>query len=291
MGVGDLSDLTNNIGRTSGLSGRATSSMLGLLAPVVLAVLARLKRSAGAGFDLAELFASQRANIAEAMPDVVEEETYAGPRIAPRQRAAETYTRTTPERSSTNWSSWILPLALFAGALGLIWLWTARPHTTRAAYEDVTPKTRTMATFGSLKTKYDSVLREARAQGVQITDLREERGRLLIKGIAPSQEAANNVWQEIKRVNPSLNEISADLQVATTESIPRTDYSVPPSTGSGDLGGSVSQMYTVKRGDTLRSISDHFYGKPQDYRRIFDANRHKIQNENMISVGQELSIP
>ena len=52
-----------------------------------------------------------------------------------------------------------------------------------------------------------------------------------------------------------------------------------------------SQMYTVKRGDTLASISKHFYGNSKDYTRILEANRGHIANKNLIEVGQKLTIP
>ena len=55
--------------------------------------------------------------------------------------------------------------------------------------------------------------------------------------------------------------------------------------------GSGSQNYTVERGDTLGSISKHFYGTTKDYMRIFNANRGTIENENLLRPGQELTIP
>jgi len=52
-----------------------------------------------------------------------------------------------------------------------------------------------------------------------------------------------------------------------------------------------SDMYVVEPGDTLGSISKRFYGNSGDYKRILDANRDKIENRDLISVGQELTIP
>ena len=49
--------------------------------------------------------------------------------------------------------------------------------------------------------------------------------------------------------------------------------------------------YTVKSGDTLWALSSRFYGNGALYTRIFDANRDKIQNPNLIYVGQVLTIP
>ncbi len=58
---------------------------------------------------------------------------------------------------------------------------------------------------------------------------------------------------------------------------------------SGEGGG--QRTYTVKPGDTLSKISQHFYGDPQKYEEIFYANRDKIENPDNLSVGTELVIP
>lgn len=50
-----------------------------------------------------------------------------------------------------------------------------------------------------------------------------------------------------------------------------------------------SGWYTVKKGDTLYSISKRFYGDPQKYKLIMEANG--IENPNLIKVGQKLLIP
>ena len=47
--------------------------------------------------------------------------------------------------------------------------------------------------------------------------------------------------------------------------------------------------YTVKKGDTLKSISDTYYGDPSKYTLIKEANN--IQNEDIILPGEVLKIP
>jgi hypothetical protein len=64
-----------------------------------------------------------------------------------------------------------------------------------------------------LKYKYQSVINTAQAQGVRISSMTYENGKLVITGTAPTVEAANRVWDEIKRVNPSLNDIAANFTV------------------------------------------------------------------------------
>jgi len=288
LGAAGVSELTNTVGKTSGLSGKAIPMILSFLVPVVLGVFKRLKRTAGPGnFDIASLLASQRSNIDAAMPEGVKEGIYSGPRIAARDGAAETYTRGTTTRRESHGAQWILPLALLAGALGLIWYWAARPHATHAGFEDVRPGSRAMLSMDDFRTRYGSVLQEAREQGVQISQVRWQNGQFVLMGIAPTQEAANKVWDEIKRVDPGRDQITADFLIAPTSSSGSSAVQESPT----QAPDSTSRMYTVQRGDTLGSISKRFYGNTQDYTRILNANRDKVANPNLISVGQELSIP
>jgi nucleoid-associated protein YgaU len=52
-----------------------------------------------------------------------------------------------------------------------------------------------------------------------------------------------------------------------------------------------SESYTVASGDTLSAIAERFYGNANDYMRIFEANRDKLNDPNLIHPGQELVIP
>jgi len=150
--------------------------------------------------------------------------------------------------------------------------------------------------FEALRMRYQSVIDEAHTQGVQITNLHEQDGKLVIKGTAPSLEAANKVWDEIKRVDPRMESIYADFNVEQSragakENLPATEvYRSKPTAPSETLGES-AQTYTVKAGDTLVKISKHFYGDSHHFTKIFDANKDTLKQPNMIKVGQELKIP
>jgi len=132
-----------------------------------------------------------------------------------------------------------------------------------------------MASLDELKAKYQSVLQVIQDQQVSVKNLHVQDNKLFIKGVAPSQEAANKVWDEIKRVNPRADDITADFPIDT--SMQRQAANV--------------QTYKVKAGDTLSKISKQFYGSPNEYMKIFEANKDKLSDPDKIQVGQELKIP
>lgn len=51
------------------------------------------------------------------------------------------------------------------------------------------------------------------------------------------------------------------------------------------------EYYIIKKGDSLSAIAKQFYGKANDYPRIFDANREVIKDANLIYPGQKIRIP
>ena len=51
------------------------------------------------------------------------------------------------------------------------------------------------------------------------------------------------------------------------------------------------RTYVVKPGDSLSKIAKEVYGDAHQYMKIFEANKDKIKNPNVIQPGMELDIP
>ena len=136
--------------------------------------------------------------------------------------------------------------------------------------------------FNELKQKYQSVLTTADNERLQFLNLHVQDNKLFIRGIAPSEEAKNKFWDQVKLVNPNADDITADITV---------DSSRAMGAAAGGGQGSGNQTYEVKSGDNLSKISKQFYGDPNEYMRIFYANRDKLKDPDKIQVGQQLVIP
>ncbi|HET6977743.1 MAG TPA: LysM peptidoglycan-binding domain-containing protein [Pyrinomonadaceae bacterium] len=136
--------------------------------------------------------------------------------------------------------------------------------------------------FNELKQRYQSVLTTADNEHIQFLNLHVQDNKLFIKGIAPSEEAKNKFWDQIKLVNPNQDDITADISVDSSRAM-------GAAAGGGESSG--SQTYEVKSGDNLSKISKQFYGDANEYMRIFYANREMLKDPDKIQVGQKLVIP
>jgi len=63
------------------------------------------------------------------------------------------------------------------------------------------------------------------------------------------------------------------------------------STAPSPAGTATSRIYVVKKGDSLSKIAKEIYGDPNEWRRIFEANRDQIEDPDLIQPGQSLKIP
>ncbi|MGI9073477.1 MAG: LysM peptidoglycan-binding domain-containing protein [Bryobacteraceae bacterium] len=138
-----------------------------------------------------------------------------------------------------------------------------------------------------LKNKYNSVLEFIKQNGVHLTHLHVQDNKLVIQGAAPSEEIKNQVWNRIKAVDSSYSDLTCDLKVDASLPQPQATQAAAASANVSASGRS----YKVQPGDTLSKIAKEFYGNPNDYNRIFAANRDKLESPDKIQAGQELVIP
>ena len=129
-----------------------------------------------------------------------------------------------------------------------------------------------MADLEQLKAKYASVLNSINQSGVRLSHVHLQDNKLYVEGACGSEAIKNKIWDQVKLVDPSYSDLTLNLTV---------DPSLAPQ----------QQVYTVAAGDSLSKIAKQFYGNANDYMKIYEANRDKLNDPNAIKVGQQLVIP
>lgn len=123
----------------------------------------------------------------------------------------------------------------------------------------------------SVQEKYQTLLELANQNGTTY-QLSEADGVLHVDGTAPSEEAKQQLWDEYNRIDPDYR--SGDLVLNIT--------------AAGAAAGGGGSTYTVQPGDNLSKIGEK-YGI--SWNAIYEANRDKISDPDLIHPGQELTIP
>lgn len=133
-----------------------------------------------------------------------------------------------------------------------------------------------MDRFDELKLKYQSVLNLIQQNGVRLAHLHVQDNKLFIQGAAPSESIKNEVWNQIKLVDPSFADLMCDLSVDTSLAPPPEQV----------------RTYTVKAGDSLWKIAQEFYGNGIQFPKIIAGNPGRLKDEKtVIHPGDVLVMP
>jgi nucleoid-associated protein YgaU len=135
-----------------------------------------------------------------------------------------------------------------------------------------------MERLEELKEKYASALAVVQRQGIRLAHLHVQDNKLFVQGAAPSEAINNALWDQIKAVNPHYDDVLVDIEV--DPSLPQPAQVM-----------TAMRTYTVQPGDSLSKIAKQFYGNANEYMRIFEANKDRLNDPNRIQTGQELVIP
>jgi LysM repeat protein len=147
-----------------------------------------------------------------------------------------------------------------------------------------------MERIDELKTKYASALDTIKQKGVVLSHLHVQDDKLFIEGAAPSEDVKNEVWNQIKAADATFSDLTCELTVDT--SLPQPAAPAPAAAAAAAGAGTAGpKTYTVQSGDTLSGIAKQFYGHAGEYMKIFNANKDKLTNPDVIRDGQELVIP
>lgn len=120
----------------------------------------------------------------------------------------------------------------------------------------------------ALKDKYSQLITSAKESEVKNLEVREQDNILYIDGTT-TEEVKDRLWQVYNTIDPDYRAGEVVLNLTTS-------------------GGTGQQEYEVVSGDTLSGIGQKF-GK--NWKDIYEANRDKIKDPDMIQPGWKLKIP
>lgn len=130
----------------------------------------------------------------------------------------------------------------------------------------------------TLKAKYQSVLSFLQREKVRLQNLHVQDGKLVLRGVAPSESVKNEVWDQIKLVDPSFRDLLAEITVSP-------DATAAPAAPA-------VRSYTVVKGDSLWKIAEKFFGAGAQFARLIEANPDKLHDkDSVIHPGDVLKIP
>ena len=116
----------------------------------------------------------------------------------------------------------------------------------------------------------------------------EREGKLYFQGTVATEAEKNDLWNAIKTIPTWERDIVADIKVtggaATT---PGTATATAKAPAAPQGGGT----YTVKAGDTLTRIAATELKDMARWKEIWDLNRDRVANENLIYPRLVLLMP
>jgi nucleoid-associated protein YgaU len=149
-----------------------------------------------------------------------------------------------------------------------------------------------MGLFGkSFDEKVAEAVAEIRKMNLGVRNLSADvAGEIVtLRGEAPSRQIATRVMEEIdERVKPDniVNAIKIDKPAPTPASAAAAAVAT-----DADEESPTERYHKVVKGETLSHISLKYYGKANQYMKIFEANRDILDSPDLIKPGQKLRIP
>ena len=138
-----------------------------------------------------------------------------------------------------------------------------------------------------LKAKYQTVLDMVPRVNGSMKNINMEGEKLFIRAEVANDQVKNQIWNEIKRIDPTYSDLTADIIINSSLTPP----AAAPAPAAASAPGGERRTYTVKPGDNLSQIAQQFYGKASAYPKIFEANRDQLKDPDHIKPGMELVIP
>ncbi len=149
-----------------------------------------------------------------------------------------------------------------------------------------------------LETKYDELKKSTTREGrrnlaIELQEAKkslkelERKNKEYLHSITKMQDDYGKLKTEMNRLEDEIDKLQNE-----NAQLKKEKATLLTSSGLKTETKSVKTVYyKVRQGDTLRSIAERFYGDKEEWKKIYEYNRHKIPNPNNIKVGDRLIIP
>ena len=146
--------------------------------------------------------------------------------------------------------------------------------------------------------KMEKVQRAVQSTQVpNVTDLstRQNGNVVEIHGRADSMASKQAAFEKITNQLGDADGVVNFIQIASEKSQPQAAGMQFPNAGNRGMAGSQQgtdgRNHTVKKGETLSHIAQHYYGKAGEYMKIYNANTDQLNDPDKIREGMTLKIP
>lgn len=121
----------------------------------------------------------------------------------------------------------------------------------------------------ALQDKYAELVQAANNGGVTGLQVAEQNGVLYVNGIAPSSAVKDQLWGIYEKLDPDMRAGDLVLDISLAEG--------------------AEQEYEIQAGDSLSKIAEKYPGLT--WQKIYEANKDKIKDPDMIQPGWKIRIP
>jgi nucleoid-associated protein YgaU len=121
----------------------------------------------------------------------------------------------------------------------------------------------------ALQDKYAELVQAANNGGVTGLQVAEQNGVLYVNGTAPSSAVKDQLWSIYEKLDPDMRAGDLVLDISLAEG--------------------AEQEYEIQAGDSLIKIAKKYPGLT--WQKIYEANKDKIKDPDMIQPGWKIRIP
>ncbi len=112
-----------------------------------------------------------------------------------------------------------------------------------------------------IATKYQSAFQEMERDQVRVAETRMQGDKLYVLAFAPSQEAKNKVWDEIKRIDPAYADLTCDIRIGAEEPGHQEARNAIASASPAALAQGLSAAFRSDRTPPFGEMVSHLFGQ------------------------------